>query len=484
MNVGLAISLLAAPILWAFAEWSLGPLLCLATAIVQDPLRKLTPAQPVFFVGFVGVVFAAMCFGALVRGVPLNLKSLFGRYRQLAVPFSLLLLLIVVEAFNSYIRLENPVITLLGLLTYLLPLLSVVCSYQWAVRQGQFRINQFINWYIVCIGLAMITVYLEYSGYRWPVLGSVGPKLIIYDSVTGARLPSFSGIFRAPEIAAWHAMTAGCFVLLSISRRRITVTRLLTAVIVAALLIGVGLLTGRRKIVIEFAVFVSTYVILWVIFERGVGKLATITVTGAALAGYAWLAGTLQDGVPELHDRDTSSYARYLQHSEKAFEQVPSRFVDLGIGPVMWAYDGYGLFGAGLGVGTQGTQHFGGGGGSAVAAEGGLGKIALELGVPGLFVMGWIAILFYRYLWQIMRTASRHSPTISRLSFGLVSFLAANAAGFSVATQAYGDLFILLILSWTLGFLLAVPTLVQREVHARQLVTVDVRSPVYRPRTI
>jgi hypothetical protein len=484
MTVGLAISLLAVPILWAFAEWSLGPLLCLATAIVQDPLRKLTPAHPVLFVGFVGVVFGAMCLGALIRGVPLNLKSSFGRYRQLALPFSLFLLLVVVEALNSYIRFENPMITLIGLLTYLLPLLSIVCSYQWVVRQGQFRINQFMNWYIVCIGLALITVYLEYSGYRWPVLGSVGPKLIIYDNISGIILPSFSGIFRAPEIAAWHAMTAGCFVLLSITRRRITVTRLLTTVIVAALLIALGLLTGRRKIAIEFAVFVSTYVVLWAIFERGVGKLVNVAVVGAALAGYAWLAGALQDGVPRLNDRDASNYGHYLQHTENAFGEVPSRFVELGIAPVMWAYDSFGLFGAGLGVGSQGTQYFGGGGRIVGAAEGGLGKIVLELGVPGLFVMGWIAIVLYRYLWQIMRTASRHSPTISRLSFGLVSFLVANAAGFSVATQAYGDLFVLLILSWTLGFLFAIPTLVQREAHARQLRIFEERSPVLRVRAV
>jgi hypothetical protein len=45
-------------------------------------------------------------------------------------------------------------------------------------------------------------------------------------------------------------------------------------------------------------------------------------------------------------------------------------------------------------------------------------------------------------------------------------------------------LFILLILSWTLGFLFAVPILVQREVHTRQLATVDRLSPVFRPRTI
>jgi hypothetical protein len=462
----LAISLLAVPVFWALARWRLGLLLCLATAILQDPLRKLTPNQPVLFVLFVGVVFGGACLGALARGIPLNLNGALGRNRQLVMPLSLLALLIVVQAFNSYMRFGNLMIPLTGLLTYVLPLFSVAFAYQLAFRRGQFCINQFLKWYIVCMGIALTTVYLEFLGYDWPVLGQVGKRLIIFD-YTGRIVVSFSGLFRASEIAAWHAMAAASFVLL-INTQRATFLRLLAAVAVAALLIGFGVLTGRRKMVVEFATFVSTYLILWIIFQKGMGKLAVAAFIGAAFIGYAWLAVDLRDDVSEQKNTGLSDYSRYVSHSRDVFQAVPSRFIELGISPVMWAYDTYGLFGAGLGVGTQGTQHFGGGGAMAGAAEGGLGKITLELGVPGLFVLGWVAISFFRHLWQIMRVASRHSRGIATLSFGLFSFLVANLAGFSVATQAYSDLFILLILSWTLGFLLAVPILVEREVRARQ----------------
>ena len=480
----LAISLLVLPVSLAIAEWRMGFLLCLMTAILQDPLRKLTPDQPVVYVVFVGVVFAGMCVGALARGVQLKPSIMFKRYRHFAAPFSLFLLLVIVQAFNSYLRFGNLMISLTGALTYVMPLVSILCAFQLVLRQGEFRIYQFITWYVVCIALALTTVYLEYSGYHWLVLGTVGQKLIVYDAVTGHELPAFAGVFRAPEIAAWHAMTAASFGVLVILSRKISLTQLVMALAVAAVLIGLGLLTGRRKIVIEFAVFVSTYFILWVIFERGVGKLAGVAFTGVAVLGYLWLASGLGEAVSERHDKESSNYSRYVAHSQDAFQAVPSRFVELGIAPVMWAYNGYGLFGAGLGVGTQGTQHFGGGGGMAAAAEGGLGKIMLELGVPGLFVIGWIAILIFRQLWWIIQITSRHSRRIARLSFGLLSFLVANVAGFSVATQAYGDLFILLILSWTLGFLFAVPLLVEREVRARRLATVEGLSAVLRPRTI
>src|SRR5262249_37409558 len=146
-------------------------------------------------------------------------------------------------------------------------------------------------------------------------------------------------------------------------------------------------------------------------------------------------------------DEQSSAYSLYVDRSKTAFEDAPERFVELGIAPVMWAYDSFGLMGAGLGVGTQGTQHFGGGGGRAGAAEGGLGKITLELGIPGLFVVGWLIISVFNHLWRIMRASSRISPRLARLSYALFSFLVANMAAFSVATQAYSDLFVLLILS-------------------------------------
>src|SRR5262249_40152257 len=286
----------------------------------------------------------------------------------------------------------------------------------------------------VVIGLSLTTVYLEYSGYAWSVLGQVGPRLVIYDKITGI-LFSYSGIFRASEIAAWHAMTAACFVVLMTCSRRTTFARLLTAVIAVALLVGLGILTGRRKIVMELVVFVSTLIILWVIFEKGVGKLNIIALTSAALVGYTWLAAELREGVPERVDAVSASYEHYVQRSQGVFQDVPARFVELGIAPVTWAYDSFGIFGAGLGIGTPGAQEFGGGGAIAAAAEGGVGKITLELGIPGLFVMGWLAISLFRHLWRIMRAASGVSTRIARFSYGLFSFLVANVAAFSVATQ-------------------------------------------------
>jgi hypothetical protein len=133
---------------------------------------------------------------------------------------------------------------------------------------------------------------------------------------------------------------------------------------------------------------------------------------------------------------------------------------DLGVQPVLWAVDNFGWLGAGLGTGSQGTNEIAEANNiNRWPSEGGLGKVAMELGVPGLFLAVWLVTALAKHLHRQFLVTAQMSPQHARMSYGLVSFLVANAATFSVATQAYSDLFILLILGWCLGFVLAMPLL-------------------------
>ena len=291
--IAVAFGLLAIPVFLAILEWRLAFLLCLITAILQDPLRKLTPDQPVFFIGFVGIVFAAAFMGALVRGVSMSPYKVFGDNPRLARPMWILLLLIILEALNSYARFGNPVISLIGLLTYLLPLPAIVFAYQVVVREGLTPVYQFMKAYVVCTGLALTTVYLEYAGYDWPVFGQVGGNMIMYDKYVGVIIPH-SGIFRASEIAAWHAMACACFIVLLMTLRKINFSSLLIAMVTVGLLVGIGVLTGRRKMLVEVMVFIGAYSILWIILQKGIAKLGVI-LTIAGVIGCAWLVGQLNE---------------------------------------------------------------------------------------------------------------------------------------------------------------------------------------------
>jgi hypothetical protein len=468
--IELSIALLAIPTLWAFAEWRYAMTLCVVTALLQDPLRKLTPDQPVLFVGFVAAVFGAGCLGAMSRGVSLGLGNIRRIDRGMTRPILLMLILIMVEALNSLQNFGNLMLPAIGLVTYLLPLPAIMFGYQLACRAGVASIHRFMSAYLFCFMPALTTVYLEYAGFNWGILGQVGGDLPLYDQTLG-RLVSHSGIFRAAEIAAWHAMACACFALMLLTFRKINVQTLMTAAVIIALLMSVGVLTGRRKALLEVTVFATTYLVLWFIFEKAAMKFGIVLAVAGAIGSF-WLVGQPENDSPDYLE-GAFVYRSYLERSKTVFEAAPSRFVELGLAPVMYAYESFGLFGAGLGVGTQGTQHFGGGGALAGAAEGGLGKVTLELGVPGLLVIGWLAASVFHRIWRTMRTASLVSPKLARLSFGLFSFLLANAAAFSVSTQAYGDFFILLIMSWTLGFLLAVPVLIGLE-NRRPLVTTPV----------
>ena len=164
---------------------------------------------------------------------------------------------------------------------------------------------------------------------------------------------------------------------------------------------------------------------------------------------------------PDASDLQASAaYNDYIGRSQGSFSDAVDRFVDMGLSPIMWAYERFGIFGAGLGTGSQGAQHFGGGSGEfGGAGEGGLGKITMELGLPGMIVAAWFAAAFGRYIWRSVSQVARTSPQLAPLACSLLAFLIANVASFTVATQAFGDLFILLMLGVTLGFLLALPAL-------------------------
>jgi len=214
------------------------------------------------------------------------------------------------------------------------------------------------------------------------------------------------------------------------------------------------------------AIFITVYFMLNAWFQRGAGKLAIIAGL-AALLSFIGIVGLVD---PDPGERSFSShtmkvggneiYKAYALRSRSVVEDIPDRFTNLGIAPIVWAVDSYGVFGAGLGTGSQGVQHFVAA--DAVnrgAAEGGLGKFTMELGIPGLFMAIWLIAVFFRYFWRILAYLSVISPKHARFGYGMFAFLTANAASFTVATQAYGDLFILLSIGWAAGFILALPVL-------------------------
>jgi hypothetical protein len=464
--------LVATASLLAAANWRNGLLLCVAVGLMQDPLRKLAPGQPVFYVGLVAIVFMAAWLRAYSARVPLRPVRIDGWRRYVGLPFGMFLILLMGQAIHSLVLFGKPLVSAIGLFVWLAPVPAVAFAYQLALRIGADGIRRWMRTYCLMAVGVLSAVYLEYSGYKSPVLGELGEGLIIYD--VGTLLKAYSGLFRSSEIAAWHTSTVACLVFgLSIGKRP-TLSRVVLAVAIIALLMSMGLLTGRRKLLMQVTVFLSCYFFLVAWMQRNAARLALLLLAAGVVGFIGVLALVTPDATQRAANRGTLSFEEasgmrsYAERGQSVFMDAPERIKATGVLPVKWAIDSHGWLGAGLGAGTQGAKDMlGEWDVDRGPSEGGLGKVTLELGVPGLLIVLWLLVAMCRLVYRALETTTRLSRSHGRMAYTFAALLAANAATFAISTQAYGDPFALLILGSALGFLLAMPVLAAKSARPR-----------------
>jgi hypothetical protein len=443
----ITIGLLAA--LVCLMDWRKGIFVCILVGFFQDPLRKLTEGEPVYLSALV-VVFAALTFlGAKKRGRRLSLRDIQLWNSGVKRPLQWFMAVVVIQSIVAFLSTRSIVIAGIGLLAYLSPIPALLISYYYGRREGD--IVKFMRFYLVMSVVFVAGIYLSYFGYDWEILRSVGTDLIAY-SPTGVQLKLHSGFLRVPETAAWHGGTAVCFmVLLFITSRRRMMAGWISGMVIL-LSVGAIILTGRRKALVEIFIFMCSYGFFLSYFKRGAVKLSILLL----------LVGALYTAVGNSYlfpDTVTTGFQPYYQRSRSTSEDAPDRLYNMTIGSFRWVIEENGILGSGAGMGSQGSQHFGNAKEDRVgeAAEGGLGKILAELGLPGLAIFVWLMIGLARYLWNAMVQMKDRDPVRVRLMYGLISFLIANGAVYVTAHQVFGDPFVLLIIGWTLGFVLAMP---------------------------
>lgn len=468
----LTIALLTIAGLLTMLDWRQGLAMCVLIGVAQDPLRKLAPGQPLYYVILVGVIFGIAWIRAALMRVPLGPAVIHDWQHNLKLPFSLFIVLVLAQAMHSFARYGSVMMTGIGLLVWLAPIPAVLLSYQYATRRGILGVRRLLLLYTMVALVSLSGVYFEYIGFQWRTLGEIGQGQMIFD--VGTVLKAYSGFFRASEIAAWHTAAIACFIFILSVGKRATVMRVVLALGLIALLVSLGILTGRRKMLVEITVFLSTYVFLVAWLQRGAARLAVAALAAGAFSYIAIVGFVAPDLVNQSYSKNmqmenAQRIEGYAARGQSVFADLPGRVNQLGVQPVLWATDSFGWLGAGLGTGSQGTNEV------AEAhninrgpAEGGLGKITMELGVPGLFMVLWALVALGKHLRRQLAATAKLSAQHARMAYGLVAFLAANAATFSVATQAYSDLFVLLILGWCTGFLLAMPVLAVRGDGARR----------------
>ncbi|HEV2719146.1 MAG TPA: hypothetical protein VG323_03930, partial [Thermoanaerobaculia bacterium] len=399
-----------------------------------DPVRKMTTGSPVVLTFSVVLIYVCVLLSANV-----NLRNAVAdvarRFSVLYAVASIFLLLLVVAGINGVATfgLQYWKAPALSFIIYLMPIPALLLGYIFFRRDED--LTPFLIFYSVFTSAALVGVLLEYKGVPWKALGLVawteGANIRL---LTGLQITMLSGFYRAPDILAWHAGTLA-MIGIAMSIR----ARLLRAawpwMLVASWGVLACFLSGRRKALYMVIVFVVVFV--WRFARR---------LTAPQAISFATLALVLFFVTHRLSTSERAdAYVRAAATSRsELFERLEG-----GLGTTI---EQSGIMGAGLGTATQGTQHF-----TTTSfswQEGGLGKLAIELGVPGMAAVGLLLLVFVNLALKITR-APDEPGTAQILRCMLMAIVIANVANFTASAQAYSDPLLSLMASFFGGCLLA-----------------------------
>lgn len=430
----------------ALVDWRRAWLMAVVCGVAQDPLRKLTPGAPVFMTFSVIAVYAMILVMNQKRLQSYG-REFANRFSSLATWFGMFFFFLLLAAANGLFTYGVTFwkVPLVSLFVYLLPIPATLVGYIYLTDEE--RLYSFFRFYAVLTSLFLIGSVLEYLRVNSRMLGMVAQTEDQIRHLPGIQIRMISGFYRAPDIMGWHAATLTAIAIAMVVRRG--VSKMVWPWILAA---GWGfycaMISGRRKAIYYVAVFAVAF--CWRYFKR-------LKVT--QLAAFGATALVLVFVVHRIESNETSSvYARGAATTEN---EVAQRLE----GGVFETIQQFGIMGAGLGTATQGVYHLTGRDTNIGWQEGGLGKLAIEVGVPGLFA----AVMFGLAMFRLMLRITRH-PDIAESSqfmrvtlFGLVM---ANIVNFMASAQAYTDPVLLLMSAFFAGCLFATATLDERAAEA------------------
>ena len=456
----------AAILLLALKDWRKAIIGVLLVGLLQDVFRKLTPGVPSVYIMWSVAVFACIVALVVFRRELAPIKSLFLGKRSLNVWWLVFITLIFLQSVNALLRFGTPVVPMLGILFYIGPLVGMLVAASYVNSERQLQ--SFLMWYLVIMVPACLTVYLSpLLSEQFPILRDVGTflgkQLIIYDM--GTIMESHPGILRVGEIAAFHAATSIVFLSILFHLSSSNLVRVAYGVLIVMLL-GAILLTGRRKMLAAVTIFFLFQFGLMAWVRWNVRKLALSLITVGFLAIVS--LGAFQQSSQEAN--------LYMARGGTVYTNIDDRFATA----VMLMKSGFSRsegWGLGVGAGAQGLAYAGvdtsflvGG-----SAESGLGKLMVEIGVPGLVVVLVLIIAFSLQMVRNLALVRRLGDHFVIYQCSFLAFIVANVATFTVATQLYGDMFVLIIIGMVSGFALKIANVALSE--ASQPATYPVPSP-------
>jgi hypothetical protein len=428
---------------FTLVDWRRGWLLAILCGVLQDPARKLTPGTPVIMSISIVVIYVAIIFAAQStlqrygREFSKRFSGLFGTL----IFFFIFLFLAAVNGLFTF-GLDQWKAPAMSFFLYLAPLPAVIIGYAYLQREDQ--LYGLFRFYAVVTSIAMIGTPLEYLRVPFRALGTVALSENMR-FITGFNIRMLSGFYRGPDIMGWHAALLTMIGMIMTIRRR-----LFRSTWIWMLVTGWGflncLISGRRKAIYMIAVFAAAF--LWRYFRR---------LSSTQLLSFGLVAVVMVFVVTRIsQDEESSVYTRGAYTTQ---EEVWSRLE----GGLRGTVDQAGVMGAGLGTATQGVYHVLRENSSTTLGwqEGGLGKLAIELGVPGLVSVALLGLVMILTMLKI--SAHPDVPGSSQLArAALFGIVAANIVEFLVSAQAYSDPVLTLLTAFFVGCLFATAALDER----------------------
>ncbi|MEM6473141.1 MAG: hypothetical protein AAF802_26505, partial [Planctomycetota bacterium] len=396
----------------AATDWRAGLMSAIVLDCLRDPVRKLSDGEPTLVTYCICAVWGAAAVNLLFGGGR-GLSSVRSRFPWVEKAVTYYLLGLLPGAALSLTLYQNGVLLAgLGMVSYAAPMLGLALG---AVLASELRtLKRILQIYVVVNSIALVGSVAEWFEWDWPALGGLqGFEWIRH--MPGVIVRLISGFFRSPDIAGFHAanvLMVSTILLMNRGdkpglRRTINPLWMTTAVWSLVPL----MLCGRRKMLIMPVIFVVSYLL----YMQLAAKHNMVRVVG-----YLCLLIAIAT-IPLSLYRDEEAFEDHQAYYATTISEMAPRLKENVAGGVLGTIRQSGLMGSGLGVATQGAQHFAIEARRDVWQEDGVSRLFKELGIPGVFLIGCaFYMVFKNCFYQIRMQRLLPLIEIQAFTFSLV----------------------------------------------------------------
>lgn len=433
-------------------KWQGALIFTVVIGFLQDPMRKLAATDSSYYAAISLVCFILTFIVLKSSTKPWKLRLICWTNPKLVSLLTLFFYLLALQALNSYARFSDYRLTLVGIFFYLVPLMSLWVGFHIGCDQKILR--RFLICYVIMCTIFGFTILLSLFGLENKLLREVGQGI----QITGIGFGQ-SGLWRTSEIAGWHLAAGASFSFIL----GITSERTYMQLLYFLLSLGFGFIsitTGRRKALGLIIIYVSLF-LLYFSFAYKSSRLFKIlssiaVVVLISVSSYGMIFNS------EVHSTLQSYFSR---SSTLTLDESQGRLRQQGIGALLRGFEIAGPMGLGVGAGSNsGTTGIGaarlGVRSLGYVAEGGGGRLVLELGGFGLLILISVAFNFailYARNFKMGRIYLNNSYFLTL--FGMLLFVVVNILSFFSASQLYSDPFVLIIIGLASGTFLSIPLL-------------------------